>query len=187
MQTTSKLNTSNLLQEVWVLQLLCTVVGLILVLLWTRVFKRTLLKQVEQIKEIAEKITDGDTSFRATIYSEDEIGQLAVTFNKMADSISERSSHQLEEVKLSKLINQITQRFYESLDREEILKSAVINTREALNVDRVVIFSFDENWQGRVVAESVDANCMEILGANIYDPCLQITTLKNISRDIFLW
>lgn len=170
-ETKSASNINNLLLEIFIIQLLCAVFGLFIVLLWTRVFKETLLKHVEQIKQTAEKIADGDISYRVNIYSQDELGQLAIAFNKMADSICEQNYYQSEEVKISKLVNKITERLRESLDSEQILKSAVIHTREALEADRVIIFSFDENWQGHVVAESVDSNCLSILDSDIYDPC----------------
>jgi len=43
--------------------------------------------------------------------------------------------------------------------------------REALESDRCVVYLFDEQWQGTVVAESVAPGWHRALGARIADPC----------------
>ncbi|MGB3189509.1 MAG: GAF domain-containing protein [Limnoraphis sp.] len=71
----------------------------------------------------------------------------------------------------AELINQITSRMRESLTLEDIFKTIVEDARAALQSDRVIIYQFDENWKGTVVAESVDLNWPIAFGAEITDPC----------------
>ncbi|MDY7021460.1 MAG: GAF domain-containing protein, partial [Cyanobacteriota bacterium] len=71
----------------------------------------------------------------------------------------------------AELINQITSRMRESLNLEDIFKTIVGEARAALQSDRVVVYEFDEDWKGTVVAESVDADWPVALGAEIADPC----------------
>ncbi|WP_413160581.1 GAF domain-containing protein [Capilliphycus salinus ALCB114379] len=71
----------------------------------------------------------------------------------------------------AELINQITSRMRESLNLDDIFKTVVEDARAALQSDRVVVYQFDENWKGTVVAESVGLNWPIALGAEIADPC----------------
>jgi methyl-accepting chemotaxis protein len=68
-------------------------------------------------------------------------------------------------------LNEITFRMRESLNQSQIFNTVVKGTREALEVDRVIIYLFDENWQGRIAVESVARGYPPALGANIADPC----------------
>lgn len=58
-----------------------------------------------------------------------------------------------------------------SLNKADILKAAVEETRKAIAVDRVLVYSLDENSQGIVIAESVAPGWPKALKATIKDPC----------------
>ncbi len=58
-----------------------------------------------------------------------------------------------------------------SLKREDILRTAVEETRRALTTDRVVVYGVNEESQGVIIAESVDPRYPQILGSTITDPC----------------
>ncbi len=168
---TSRVSLNNLLLQIWNAQLLYGTVGLILVALSWLIFRQSVVQPLERIKQKVEKFTLGDSTSRAIVSSNDEVGQLAVSFNMMADRVTSQINSQEEEVKVAQLINKITVRVRESLNPQQILRAAVTNTRQAIKADRVIVYHFDENWHGKVIAESVDADCPEVLGANIYDPC----------------
>ena len=71
------------------------------------------------------------------------------------------------------LIGAITQRIRKSLNLEKILNATVAEVRQVLQTDRVIIFRFEPDWSGNIVVESVDEDCVSILGTNIYDPCFK--------------
>jgi methyl-accepting chemotaxis protein PixJ len=56
-------------------------------------------------------------------------------------------------------------------DRQTLLDTAVTETLKAMEVDRVVVYRFDGNWQGTVIAEEVTGTWPKALGATIADPC----------------
>jgi GAF domain-containing protein len=66
---------------------------------------------------------------------------------------------------------EMTKRIRASLHEEDILKATVEETRKELRTDRVIVFGFDENWYGTVLAESVLPGFPKALRANIKDPC----------------
>ncbi|MGD1703697.1 GAF domain-containing protein [Dapis sp. BLCC M229] len=71
----------------------------------------------------------------------------------------------------AELLNEITSNIRESLNLKDIFKTVVEEVRDALQTDRVIVYKFDKNWQGKVIAESVDVQWPESLGAQITDPC----------------
>jgi methyl-accepting chemotaxis protein PixJ len=73
----------------------------------------------------------------------------------------------------AELISSITARMRESLHTEDIFKTVVEDARMALQTDRVLVYQFNPDWSGTVVAESVDPGCPSILGVYIHDPCFE--------------
>ena len=66
---------------------------------------------------------------------------------------------------------EITRNIRQSLNEEDVLKSTVDEVRKALSTDRVLVYSFDANWFGTVIAESVVPGYPKVLRAEIQDPC----------------
>ncbi|MBV9388037.1 MAG: GAF domain-containing protein, partial [Chroococcidiopsidaceae cyanobacterium CP_BM_ER_R8_30] len=61
----------------------------------------------------------------------------------------------------------------ESISEEDILATTVEEVRKALRTDRVIVYGFDANWHGTVVAESVLPGWPKALWARIKDPCFE--------------
>ncbi len=72
-----------------------------------------------------------------------------------------------------RLVGAIAQRIRGSLNLEEVLNIAVEEVRHFLKTDRVVLYRFNPDNSGVVVAESVGAGWTPILGTNIQDTCFQ--------------
>jgi predicted hydrocarbon binding protein len=66
----------------------------------------------------------------------------------------------------------LAQRILDSKDIEEIFEITVKEVQKFLEVDRVVIYRFNPDWSGDVVAEAVNEPWMHTLGCNINDPCM---------------
>jgi methyl-accepting chemotaxis protein PixJ len=75
------------------------------------------------------------------------------------------------EAKRSTLLRDITASIGQSFNPTDIFNQAVQEARRAIESDRVVIYSFNEQWQGTVTAESVGEGWPKALGAKIDDPC----------------
>nr|MDJ0678152.1 ATP-binding protein [Calothrix sp. MO_167.B42] len=71
----------------------------------------------------------------------------------------------------SQLLAEIAQKIRQSLHTEEILRTAVAEVKELLQVDRVIIFKLLPDGSGKIVKEAVVANCMPILGRHMIDHC----------------
>ncbi|NEQ66697.1 MAG: GAF domain-containing protein [Symploca sp. SIO2D2] len=84
--------------------------------------------------------------------------------------------------KQARLLNEITLQLRQFISTEEIFDAVVEEAREALGTDRVVVYQFDPQWQGTVVAESVGRGWPTALGATIADPCFAQRYIKPYLR-----
>jgi diguanylate cyclase (GGDEF)-like protein/PAS domain S-box-containing protein len=71
-----------------------------------------------------------------------------------------------------RLIGAIEARIRKSLNLVEVLNTTVIEVRQFLATDRVIIYRFEPNASGVVVVESVDQQWTSLLGRRILDTCL---------------
>ncbi len=100
----------------------------------------------------------------------DFLRQLASQLGLILDRESLLEQQQTE-AKRAQMIKDITVHLAQTAQPKEIFDTAVSQIRKAINSDRVVVYSFDENWQGTVIAESVASGFPRALGAKIADPC----------------
>ncbi|MGK7937000.1 MAG: GAF domain-containing protein, partial [Xenococcaceae cyanobacterium] len=76
------------------------------------------------------------------------------------------------------LLTKATEKIRNSLTQEDLFQTAVQEARKAISADRVVVYSLDEQSQGKIMAESVDYLYPQALGAIIDDPCFSIHYLE---------
>ncbi|MGB3492038.1 MAG: GAF domain-containing protein [Elainellaceae cyanobacterium] len=73
------------------------------------------------------------------------------------------------------VLRTLTESIRRSLDLQDVLDTTVEVVRQHLHVERVIVYQFDENLEGTVVAESVADGQLSMLGVSIADPCLTLT------------
>jgi twitching motility protein PilJ len=135
-----------------------------------RMLGRSIADPLKHLQRMAEKFAATDRLARANITATDEIGQLAASFNHMADSIVAGEAQLAAAADRSQLLNQIVLSVRRSLNEEEILNTAIGELRDALNTDRVIVYRFHDDWNGTIVAESVGGDWRQILGETVNDP-----------------
>ncbi|MGB7445339.1 MAG: methyl-accepting chemotaxis protein, partial [Coleofasciculaceae cyanobacterium] len=118
-----------------------------------------------------EKIGQGELDTRLSVAGEDEVAVLGTNINSMARQLKDFLESQKSESERTRLIKDITLHLFQSLEQEEIFNRITKDIREALKVDRVVVYLFDENWKGTIITESVAEGWPKALGAQIKDPC----------------
>ncbi|WP_448561570.1 PAS domain S-box protein [Trichothermofontia sp.] len=79
----------------------------------------------------------------------------------------------LQQAERERLLRQITQHIRESLDLEQILNTSVLEVRQLLQADRVIIYRFCPDWSGDVIAEAVVPPWEAVLNSHLRDPCFQ--------------
>jgi len=68
------------------------------------------------------------------------------------------------------LISTVALKIRQSLDLQDILNTAIAEIRRFLQIDRAIIYYFDPDWQGSVIAESVGAGWLSLLDKQVVDP-----------------
>ncbi|GAB1543780.1 hypothetical protein NUACC21_64560 [Scytonema sp. NUACC21] len=81
-----------------------------------------------------------------------------------------------------RLMGVIAQNIRQFLNLDSILTTTVEEVRQFLQVDRVVIYQFDCDWYGTVIAESTSDPSFSILGQEIQDPCFQRSISHSYSQ-----
>ncbi len=98
------------------------------------------------------------------------LGQISLRFGVILDRVN-ILKNQMAAINRAEQLKEITLALASSLNRNQVLDTAVSQIRSALKTDRTIIYEFDENWQGTITAESVGLNFPTALGATIADPC----------------
>jgi GAF domain-containing protein/HAMP domain-containing protein len=89
---------------------------------------------------------------------------------------------QQEVAERERQLNEIVFHMRESLDRQQVYNAVVRGLRDTLQVDRAVVYLFDDNWKGTVVAESVKQGYPAALEARIDDPCFALSYVEKYRR-----
>ncbi|MGB3297035.1 MAG: GAF domain-containing protein [Phormidesmis sp.] len=110
------------------------------------------------------------------LHRSEQIKRLKQTASSQTDSSQtdfSQTERQLQrQLDRERLIIQVTDSIRQTLDLNQILRTAVDQVRRFLQTDRVVVFRFESNWQGVVEAESVAPGWIETLAIKIQDACL---------------
>ncbi len=143
-------------------------------------FAQRATKRILETTAAVEKMGQGDLTARVEVAGEDEITGLGLNINQMAEQISDLLKatetarlQQGEEAERAKQLRDITLRLATYTTEPEVLRAAVNNTRQALKTDRVIIYQFDADYVGTVVAEAVDLSWPAALETTIDDPCFR--------------
>ncbi|MEH1777958.1 MAG: PAS domain S-box protein [Nostoc sp.] len=97
----------------------------------------------------------------------------------IGQDITERKQTELAlkaQAEREQLMRTVAQRIRQSLNLQDILNATVQEVRDLLGVDRVVVYQFDSEMIGTIMAESVEDGWTVSLGVEIHDTCFQTDT-----------
>lgn len=139
---------NQLLQQSLLLEISIGLVVLVLAVMIANTLGKTLTQPIEQLRESALKIASGDMTARAEITTGDEIGELAKTFNKMADRVTE-STIALEEIALQRQQEADFQRQEKEQLQEGVIR-LLLDIEEASHGDLTLRSQVDEGEVGSI-------------------------------------
>jgi PAS domain S-box-containing protein len=90
---------------------------------------------------------------------------------EVESQVHERTTELIEQIKIDRLLVTLSQKIRNSFDLDVILQTAVCEIQEYLQVDRVIIYEFNREWSGKVVAEALKTKEASLLGVILHDPC----------------
>ncbi|NJN85966.1 MAG: GAF domain-containing protein [Leptolyngbyaceae cyanobacterium SL_7_1] len=147
-------------------------------LLLARLLKGAVAAPIHKLQYVSRRYIEGDYQMQADISANDEIGELANSFNDLASSLSVAQTALKEQTQRYETVSEriglladFTNRIRQSLDVNSILSTSVDGVREVLKVDRVLIYRFSPDFKsGFISAESVGHGWTKALGQTIHDP-----------------
>jgi twitching motility protein PilJ len=182
-----KLN--NILRNSLALQLGVASLAVLGDVLLARLLGRSIAKPIENLRRVTQRFGRGDRQARAEVFAPDEVGELATSFNSLAENVSNseqrlqnQASYRQKEAERATLLADITGRMRQHSDREEIFAVVTSEVRQTLTADRVIVYLFDPNGSGTIVAESVESGYPAALNAKITDPCFLESYLEKYRK-----
>ena len=122
----------------------------------------------EQVAVEAMKMGAQDYLVKSQLASErlTQAVRLALLQQRLRQRIARQQQQQ-------RLMARVALRISQSRDLATILDTTVKGTRQLLNCDRTLVYRFESDMSGTVLAESVTAGWTQSLGAAIQDTCFQ--------------
>ena len=131
------------------------------------------LRPVVNASKAVRKLGQGQLDTRIPVSGNDELAVLGTNINSMAERLQAQLEQQQDVAERANLFADITLRIRQSLNFKDILNTAVKEIRRVLKADRVVVYGFDANWKGIVLAESVTSGWTQTLDRQIDDSCFR--------------
>lgn len=157
---------------------------LLAALIITDLVIKAVLAPIERLIAAMKKVEQGDYTLQIPEGKHDEIGEIAVQFNKTLEAISlrdeelqalnEELSSSFEELNETndrlleacdevarrlqneKVINSLSEMFYGEKDLDELLKVILIHTREIINSDRCAVYFYNEDKDIFQIVEAIN-------------------------------
>ncbi|MBT9310949.1 GAF domain-containing protein [Leptothoe kymatousa] len=111
----------------------------------------------------------------ARYWSEDELSltsQVATEIEYQLDFIIQ-NQQKTASASHAWFLGDIAFRARQTNDLDDLFKSTVKGLRQLLSTDRVMVYKFNPDWTGTMVAESVGSDFMSVLNEKIDDPCFR--------------
>jgi methyl-accepting chemotaxis protein PixJ len=121
--------------------------------------------------QAVERIGQGDFNNRVEVTSEDEIGKLGGNINLMASQIQGLLLEQSEQTKRTELYAEIS-RARTTEDLESPLSQVLLEARQILKADRLVVYRFMADNRGYIAGESYGSGGSSAIDEQVNDPCI---------------
>jgi methyl-accepting chemotaxis protein PixJ len=119
------------------------------------------IDKIIAVNQALKKLAQANSQNPISLTGKNGIQSLNANINQMAEHLQDTQALKNLAIHLSS-----------SWKPNEIYNLAVQDIRKALKLERVVIYKFDENWQGTFLAESVVAGFPCAMNVKLHDPCL---------------
>jgi len=92
---------------------------------------------------------------------------VAVSQKEYVEQVQTKSDQLAQIVEQEKVFTKIVNRIRQSLDVDSVFKTTTQEVRQSLKCDRVAVYSFNPDWGGEFVSESVGNGWTKLVGPNI--------------------
>ncbi len=135
------------------------------------------------LSSTAEEVVSGNLDVEAVPYGAREAQTLATTFNALVARVRDFLQEQTSAADQARLLSEIAgTNVRDERDLNEVFDKALTEARTALEVDRIVVYRFKEDWSGYISHESVAASWPAALNDEIEDPCISTELLESYQQ-----
>ena len=127
-------------------------------------------RPLQDAADAVEELGKGKFNTRLKVGKRDELGILGDNINRMASQLEDSIHYQTKAAESAEALNLIASNMRQSLSEREVLNTTVNDLRQSLKTDRIVVYQFDTDWCGTIVAESAVPGCKKIIGEKVTDP-----------------
>ncbi|MFN4271138.1 MAG: methyl-accepting chemotaxis protein [Thermosynechococcus sp.] len=167
---------SSALQTVQIATWAITLSGFVFLCLTAAVaayLSRRGVQPLVRLTQTIEEIGAGNFDIHLPVTGNDELTTLSESINQMSAQLRTSLSRIQADAQEAALLRDAFLRLGQKSQCQEVLEEALAVGRELLACDRVIFYEFDENFVGRVVAESVAEGWPKALDRVIDDPCFR--------------
>ena len=132
-------------------------------------------RPLKRLASFAQQIGVGETETRLEEASNrhDEIGILSQELNQMATNIEASLKARRQEAEYARFFGELAAKTRDFQTVEDILVHTVKATRNTLAVERAIVYRFNPDWSGSIVAEAAVPGLAPCLNTTITDTCMQ--------------
>lgn len=124
-----------------------------------------------QASETFQQLGEGNLEARLNLVGQDELAILGSNLNQMAERIQKLVQEQQGEIHLNQTLGHFARvRTFD--EQTKLLTRLLAEIRDALKVDRVVVYRFNPDWSGYVAAEALRVPWQSALSERIEDACI---------------
>jgi methyl-accepting chemotaxis protein PixJ len=120
-------------------------------------------------------LTIGHMAGATREWQQSEIDKFAVVASQIGLALHQGKlvSERENSARRSQVLSNFTLQLRQSLRREDILGTAVELVRQTMDLDRAVVLELDADFNGNIVAESLNLGILSILAEQIEDCCIK--------------
>ncbi|MCT0206895.1 ATP-binding protein [Synechococcus sp. CS-1332] len=137
-------------------------------------FQSAVTTRIRKLIEASQALGGGDRKARSALAGSDELAEISVAFDQMAEKIEQNSVEVDRQVKRELILRGITERIATFGEIKRIFQVAVNEMLPYLEADRVAVYQFDQESQcsqGTFVAEAFHPDTASLLSVSIEDTC----------------
>lgn len=175
---TSEAKLQQLINRSLQIQFLIALLAILADIFLAQLLGRSIANPIRRLQQATESFAGGNRQTKAEVFARDEVGQLATAFNDLASTVLssegtliDQASAQAQAAQRANQLASLTSDLRKNIDKDRLFSIAVNEVRKALEVDRVIVYRFDEDWSGEITAESVAMGWPTALRTSIADPC----------------
>jgi methyl-accepting chemotaxis protein PixJ len=128
--------------------------------------------RITKVTHHVQQLSEGKFKARLNATGADDIAVLGESLDRLTDTLEASASRQSESIERFQQLNQAIFTIRKLSDFSNIVNTAAREIGTLLDVDRAIVYLFDPNWKGTIVAESVGVKFPAMLGTQIADPCV---------------